>query len=1106
MIEPRHASEPGFVGRERELELLEARLRDASSGRPRFLVLLGEAGIGKTRTAEEFIGRAGLPDGRVVWGRAPEQIGAPSYWPWARAIDEYAAAAEVEALREQLADDGPVLAHLVPGVRTRLPEIAPAALDGSDVQARFRVLDAVAGFLRRATRRAPLLVVLEDLHWADEASLTLLAFVVRELRGARLLLVATCREDEPRRAPRALTDAVQAGERIKLRGLDRAAVEVLVTRVTAAPPPPSLVSRLHELTDGNPFFLDEVLRVARGEGHLDDEAMLPESLPLPESVRATLRRRLEPLAPEDRELLELAAVVGREFDTLLLREATGLAPEEVLGRLAAATSAGLAEEGPSAGRFRFAHALVRETLYGELLPAARARLHQRVAVALEALRGADSDPPLTELARHHCRAAPLGMAAKAVEYAVRAAEQAATVGAYDDAMAHYERALAALALQAPDERRRLQVWLGLGDVAWRAGRNLRARQAFEEAARRARALGDQMTFAVAVMRFAQASPLSGAPDPVSVSLLETALTALGDVRGSPRALLLALLAQALYFSPERERCLATAVEALDLARRGQDPVALATALLSRQLLLVGPGTPSERLALADESRTAAETVGFEEAIHLSRLSRTLALLELGRMTEAGEEIERMRHDAERTHLSEWVWHATVHRASLAILAGRFDDGARLAAEALAIRRDASDPGALHVFTVQAFLCRIETGDAASLEASIRHLIADFPAVPAWRCVLAVVLADAGRLGETRALVDALAPDDFAAVRRDFLYPVSLAWLAQAAAALADAPSARTVYRLLEPFAERNLVVSVYSPGCLGSAHRYLALLAETLGDMRRAVGHHEAALVTNARIGAQAALARSQHEYARLLLARDEPGDRERARMLLGAARETAEACGMTRLRSKLAEPPAGMGKEPARPAPPAGRSVEAVLARDSDCWQVGYGAERFQLNDTKGLAFLHTLLRHPGQEFHVLDLTSGQEAGGPGARAPAGDAGEILDPAARVAYKRRLADLRETLEEAQRFNDIERAARAEHEIDFLTEELARAVGLGGRSRKAASAAERARVNVSRTIGAVVKKISAGSPALGQHLSASVRTGYFCSYTPDPRVAVSWQF
>ena len=215
----------------------------------------------------------------------------------------------------------------------------------------------------------------------------------------------------------------------------------------------------------------------------------------------------------------------------------------------------------------------------------------------------------------------------------------------------------------------------------------------------------------------------------------------------------------------------------------------------------------------------------------------------------------------------------------------------------------------------------------------------------------------------------------------------------------------------------------------------------------------------------------------------------------------------MTRLAADLVEPASSAGEPSPAPRPPAAGAVEAVLSRDIDYWRIGYGRERFQLKDTKGLSFLHTLLRHPGREFHVLDLAGGAEppADG-GSRAAAGDAGDVLDPAARAAYKRRLEDLRETLEEAQSFNDLERAARAEHEIDFLTEELARAIGMGGRTRKAASAAERARVNVSRTIGAVVRKIAAGSPALGQHLNATVRTGYFCSYTPDLRAAVSWQF
>jgi hypothetical protein len=189
------------------------------------------------------------------------------------------------------------------------------------------------------------------------------------------------------------------------------------------------------------------------------------------------------------------------------------------------------------------------------------------------------------------------------------------------------------------------------------------------------------------------------------------------------------------------------------------------------------------------------------------------------------------------------------------------------------------------------------------------------------------------------------------------------------------------------------------------------------------------------------------------------------------------------------------------------GAVAQAVLRHDVDFWTVGYGPESFQLKDTKGLGLLQTLLRHPGRDFHVLDLAGGGTSVADGSgREASGDAGELLDPAARAAYKRRLEDLRDDLEEAHRFNDLERAARAEAEIGFLTDELARAVGLGGRSRVAASAAERARVNVSRTIGSVMKKIAAGNPALGEHLTAAVRTGYYCSYSPDPRVPIAWSF
>jgi hypothetical protein len=413
--------------------------------------------------------------------------------------------------------------------------------------------------------------------------------------------------------------------------------------------------------------------------------------------------------------------------------------------------------------------------------------------------------------------------------------------------------------------------------------------------------------------------------------------------------------------------------------------------------------------------------------------------------------------------------------------------------------------------VQTYIGRTETGDVAALEDSIRNIATDYPAVPAWRCILALVLDETGRSDAARRLLDELAPDDFAALRRDFLYPAALAWLTRLVARQRDAARAKTLYALLEPFADRNIVVSLYSPGCLGSAEAYLGLLAATLGDRELAIRHLERGVAANERMGARPFAARTQYWLARTLGARNAAGDAERAATLTASARETAAACGMSVLLDEIAaaesSPAEAVAPAPAPSAAPGG-PIAATLHRGAEFWSVRCGPDAFQLKDSKGLRFLQTLLQQPGRDVHVLDLSADpSEPGGPTARqAAAGDAGEMLDRSARAAYQQRLEDLRDELEEAERFNDPARALRARREIDFLGEELARAVGLGGRDRRAAAAAERARVNVTRTIAAVLKRIAAASPTLGQHLAATISTGYFCSYTPDPRVPMTWSF
>jgi hypothetical protein len=272
--------------------------------------------------------------------------------------------------------------------------------------------------------------------------------------------------------------------------------------------------------------------------------------------------------------------------------------------------------------------------------------------------------------------------------------------------------------------------------------------------------------------------------------------------------------------------------------------------------------------------------------------------------------------------------------------------------------------------------------------------------------------------------------------------------------------------------------------------RYLGLLALTAGEVANAIAHLEGALAANARMGARPQLARAQRDLARALTARDAPGDRERAQALVAEAAATATALGLHGVLATLdstTEPPAP------RPA-----TAVAVLRREGDFWTIACGPERTRIKEAKGVAYLAKLLQNPGHEFHAVDL-----AGAEGVRT--GDAGEVLDAEARAAYKRRLADLREELEEAEGFNDIGRAESLREEIDALGRELSRALGMGGRARRAGSDAERSRLNVTRAIHAVLRKITADCPRLGNHLERAVRTGLFCSYEPDPAFPLAWE-
>jgi len=431
-----------FVGRQRELREILAAFSDARAGRGRLVLLTGEPGIGKSRLADELAAHAQAGGATVLWGRCWEAGGAPAYWPWVQALRTYVRDRDHETLRRQLGAGTSDLAHLLPDVRDLFPDV-PEPHDLESEGARFRLFDAVATFLRNASDEAPLVLVLDDLHVADAPSLLMLQFVAGGIGEARVTLLGIYRDPDPDRNGEEdvrLTDLSRtASVRVALRGLAAADVASYVRSTADLEPPPSVVDAIVRETEGNPLFVGEVVRLLAAEGLIDRPVHASWHLTVPRGVRDVIGRRLRHVSPECIDILTLASVLGREFGLDALERLSGRPADELLAVLDQAAAARVVAEVPgTTARLRFAHALIRDTLYDGLTPARRLALHRSAGEALEALYGRHPEPHLTELAHHFAVAAPAGDVEKAVAYAHRAGARASELLAHEEAARLYE--------------------------------------------------------------------------------------------------------------------------------------------------------------------------------------------------------------------------------------------------------------------------------------------------------------------------------------------------------------------------------------------------------------------------------------------------------------------------------------------------------------------------------------------------------------------------------------------------------------------------------------------------------------------------------------------
>ena len=1108
----RSATRP-LIGRDRELTEVLTCLNRAEEGRGGLVMVVGPPGIGKSRLVDEVASVALDRGFRVLWGRCWDTAGAPPYWPWVQTLRAYLRSSNADDLRAQLGTGAPDVAQMLPELGEMLPDL-PSSPATDPESARFQLFDSITTFLLNASRPGGMVVVIDDLHAADPASILLLQFVSKQVRESPLLLIATYRDveltpDHPLSG--ALPDLAREPSTLflELLGLTQASTSTLVEGLAGFDPRPAVIKALHKGTGGNPLFIREAIRLLLSEGRLtaDSGSDPVSSTVVPARVHEVIARRLTHVSDPSRDLLVLAAVLGPEFSTDALRAVTGAAEDDVLDRLDETVEAALLTAIPGApGRFRFSHDLIRETLYADVSPATRARLHRRAGLALEELYGADTDAHLDELAHHFFEAGSTVEGQRAVDYARRAGYQAVRQLAYEEAVQLFGMALSALQARPPIDRRTLSdVLLALGEAQDMSGERIEARATFRQAAETARSSGAAEQLARAALGYSGRFVWERAGrDTHLVPLLQDALVMLGGQDDRLRARLLARLACAQRSEPNREPNDVLSQQAVDIARSVGDAATLAYALEGRYFAIWWPETADERLSIAQELRTVAADAGDAELIAWSHAAAYMVFADLGRMTEGRAELDMFDRHTQELRQPALRWVSGSVRIPLMLLEGHFDEAEIRLAEQLATGVFERDE--LSSTRSQMLLLRREQGRLPEIEDVNLLALEDYPWFPVHRAERALLLLETERRAAAQALLDELSRDRFATFYRDLNWLLELAITSEVAAGLEDRGAAAVLYQQLAPFSEFHAVA--WGEGSVGAVSRYLGLLAETLGLLDEAVAHLEHGERFNDRMGARPWATRTRADLARVLRRRGHADDQARAADLLARARADAEDMGMLALWKQLI----AEGDSSAETGPSADKVPSVhTFRREGDYWLVEFEGPALRIRDTKGMQYLARLLTDPGRELHVLDLAgtstsaNGQAPSEPDLGANAlGDAGVRLDPQAKAEYRQRVEELRADIAEAESWNDPERAAQAREELAFLTRELAGAVGLGGRDRKAASASERARLSVTRAIRSAMDRLRELDPSLGAHLDATVRTGTYCAYTPEPRVPVHW--
>ncbi len=905
-----------FVGRETELAQIKRALEIAKGGRGQIVAAVGEAGVGKSRLFYEFhvIGQVGclmLETLSVSHGKAS------AYLPLVELLKNYFEIVEEDSerrRREKIAGKvlmlDRTLEEVLPYIFALLEVTATddqfARLD-AEVRKR-RTLDAIKRLLLRESLNQPVIVIFEDLHWVDEGSRALLNLLADSIGTARVLLLVNYRPEFTHHWGNK-TYYTQ----LRLDPLGAESGELMLNALLDDGPDLVPLKRMIiDKTDGNPLFMEEIVQELFEQGALvrNGAVKLRKSLStieIPSTVQAVLASRIDRLPVRAKDLLQTLAVIGKEFPYRLIREIYGRAEEELGTVLADLQRAEFIYEQPAASdtAYVFKHALSQQVAYGSTLLERRKALHERIARLLETQfpEIVETQP---ELIAHHYTEARLGR--QAMPYWQRAGERAFHRSANLEAISHAKRGLELLQpapggfgrSDAADETQRCGLLLILGRAQSSAGEFVEAQETLLQVGDLARTLGLTETVVGAGMELVQITYLVGLPAPPTVALLQEALDKLGPEDSPLKAQTLGGLARYLGITGEQAKATVYAPQAVAMARRLGDQYSIAYSLLGMLFTLMGPDHLEQRLALSSEMLKYAEAANTRGALIDSHFWRGYCLLELGDMAAAEANFEAWHRLGQETNWPLELSLNAMFRAMRALMSGRFEDSERWAQEAAAIGRHLQTENSAGIFGLQMFALRREQGRLKELEAAVRFFVQQETVAATWRPGLAVIYSELESVAEARELFETLAQHDFADLPRDSLWMGTMTYLADICTFLRDSRRADMLYKILLPFAGRNVIMGTAAV-CHGSLSRYLGALATTLERWDDAARHFEDAIAMDARMNALPWLAHAQHRYAIMLLARDHSGDRDKATTLLEAALATARELGMRALEERIA-------------------------------------------------------------------------------------------------------------------------------------------------------------------------------------------------------------